>query len=191
MPLNLFYTMVQKSQKWPKTQIKGGPALSTWSLFIDCISGDKALINIGRATSINPRRFGVTRPTHDWSQTLLKSLWCLKVCLACESQSILLVGVTRHILKRGWGCSPTRRGTRHSGGTTTEEEHSSSKSLEKNIPELFSVCTKANGHWPFHLKPPDFSALRQLALVNQWKFSPQCDLVVCSGNSCYALRFTA
>ena len=27
MPLNLFYTMVQKSQKWPKTQIKGGRAL--------------------------------------------------------------------------------------------------------------------------------------------------------------------
>ena len=28
MPLNLLYTMVQKSQKWPKTQIKGGgPAL--------------------------------------------------------------------------------------------------------------------------------------------------------------------
>ena len=28
MPLTLFYTMVQKSQKWPKTQIKGGPALN-------------------------------------------------------------------------------------------------------------------------------------------------------------------
>ena len=28
MPLNLFYTMMQKSQKWPKTQIKGGPALN-------------------------------------------------------------------------------------------------------------------------------------------------------------------
>ena len=27
MPLYLFYTMVQNSQKWPKTQIKGGPAL--------------------------------------------------------------------------------------------------------------------------------------------------------------------
>ena len=27
MPLYLFYTMVQKSQKWPKTQIKGGAAL--------------------------------------------------------------------------------------------------------------------------------------------------------------------
>ena len=29
MPLKLFYTMVQKSQNWPKTQIKGGggPAL--------------------------------------------------------------------------------------------------------------------------------------------------------------------
>ena len=26
MPLNFFYTLVQKSQKWPKTQIKGGPA---------------------------------------------------------------------------------------------------------------------------------------------------------------------
>ena len=31
MPLYFFYTMVQKSQKWPKTQIKGGgggPALN-------------------------------------------------------------------------------------------------------------------------------------------------------------------
>ena len=28
MPLNVFYTMVQESQKWPKTQIKGGPALN-------------------------------------------------------------------------------------------------------------------------------------------------------------------
>ena len=27
MPLNFFYTMVQKSQKWPKTQIKGGSSL--------------------------------------------------------------------------------------------------------------------------------------------------------------------
>ena len=27
MPLFFFYTMVQKSQKWPKTQINGGPAL--------------------------------------------------------------------------------------------------------------------------------------------------------------------
>ena len=32
MPLNFFYTMVQKSQKWPKTQIKGGPAESISSL---------------------------------------------------------------------------------------------------------------------------------------------------------------
>ena len=28
MPLYLFYTMVQKSQKWPKTQMIGGPALN-------------------------------------------------------------------------------------------------------------------------------------------------------------------
>ena len=33
MPLNLFYTMVQKSQKWPKTQIKGGPALNGAKVF--------------------------------------------------------------------------------------------------------------------------------------------------------------
>ena len=34
MPLYLFYTMVQKSQKWPKTQIKGGggPALTVFQL---------------------------------------------------------------------------------------------------------------------------------------------------------------
>ena len=29
MCLYFFYNMVQKSQKWPKTQIKGGPALSS------------------------------------------------------------------------------------------------------------------------------------------------------------------
>ena len=28
MPLYLLYTMVQKSQKWPKTQIKGGGNVS-------------------------------------------------------------------------------------------------------------------------------------------------------------------
>ena len=28
MPLNLFYTMVQKSQKWPQTQIQGGSCLN-------------------------------------------------------------------------------------------------------------------------------------------------------------------
>ena len=28
MPLYVFYIMMQKSQKWPKTQIKGGPALN-------------------------------------------------------------------------------------------------------------------------------------------------------------------
>ena len=35
MPLYVFYTMVQKSQKWLKTQIKGGPALSaSGSVFV-------------------------------------------------------------------------------------------------------------------------------------------------------------
>ena len=30
MPLYFFYTMVQKSQKWPKTQIKGGGPALRW-----------------------------------------------------------------------------------------------------------------------------------------------------------------
>ena len=34
MSLYFFYTIVQKSQKWPKTQIKGGPALSSGYLSI-------------------------------------------------------------------------------------------------------------------------------------------------------------
>ena len=39
MPLNVFYTIVQKSQKWPKTQIKGGgPALSFNALFMAHVS---------------------------------------------------------------------------------------------------------------------------------------------------------
>ena len=33
MPLDLFYTMVQKSQKWPKTQIKGGSCLKVMQPF--------------------------------------------------------------------------------------------------------------------------------------------------------------
>ena len=47
MPLNLFYTMVQKSQKWPKSQIKGGggPALRQDPLeAILVIFGRRALI---------------------------------------------------------------------------------------------------------------------------------------------------
>ena len=33
MPLYFVYTMVQKSQKWPKTQIKGGSCLKDNSVF--------------------------------------------------------------------------------------------------------------------------------------------------------------
>ena len=32
MPLYVLNTMVQNSQKWPKTQIKGGPALTCCSI---------------------------------------------------------------------------------------------------------------------------------------------------------------
>ena len=48
MPLYVFYTMVLKSQKWPKTQIKGGgPALS--SRFLDVYHG---AWRMQRATSV-------------------------------------------------------------------------------------------------------------------------------------------
>ena len=33
MPFNLSYTMVQKSKKWPKTQIKGGGLKLLQSIF--------------------------------------------------------------------------------------------------------------------------------------------------------------
>ena len=43
----------------------------------------------------------------------------------------------------------------------------------RNHSWTFSVCcSKAIGHWPFHLISPCLSALRQLALVNQCTFSP-------------------
>ena len=34
MPLNIFYTMGKKKLKWPKTQIKGGPALKERLIFV-------------------------------------------------------------------------------------------------------------------------------------------------------------
>ena len=34
MPLYLFYTTVQKSRKWPKTQIKGGSCLNSFFFFL-------------------------------------------------------------------------------------------------------------------------------------------------------------
>ena len=52
MPLYLFYTMVQKSQKWPKTQIKGGgPALNDATVLSAWMSGGKSfhrMMDLGR-----------------------------------------------------------------------------------------------------------------------------------------------
>ena len=45
MPLYLFYTMVQKSQKWPKTQIKGGGG--------SCLKWLAQLIDFGHDGSTN------------------------------------------------------------------------------------------------------------------------------------------
>ena len=59
MPLNLFYTMVQKSQKWPKTQIKGGPALTSglgiiWAVtFSTHCSEQKKVINLRGLNQVN------------------------------------------------------------------------------------------------------------------------------------------
>ena len=52
MPLHLFYTIVQKSPKWPKTQIKGGgPALIT--MFYLCHLQSTAL------SAIEKTRWGI------------------------------------------------------------------------------------------------------------------------------------
>ena len=53
MPLNLFYTMVQKSQKWPKTQIKGGPALKYTVITRSAWLG-------ATVTGSNPAAFGLS-----------------------------------------------------------------------------------------------------------------------------------
>ena len=57
-----------------------------------------------------------------------------------------------------------------SGGEEEEELKKSNPAWNvwKKPFQNFSVCcSKANGHWPFYLISPYFSALRQLALVNQ------------------------
>ena len=61
MPLNLFYTMVQKSQKWPKTQIKGGSCLKR--IFLRSIS------------DLNSRSWQVLKPTSLWSHAGVCPLW--------------------------------------------------------------------------------------------------------------------
>ena len=66
MPLNLFYTMVQKSQKWPKTQIKGGgPALNP-SLRMDLThnkttAGNKSILFFWNETAQNALKTVFTR----------------------------------------------------------------------------------------------------------------------------------
>ena len=65
MPLNLFYTMVQKSQKWPKTQIKGGSCLNAkHSTSWDCQTTDNAgvlLANMACQHSLSQLVEGPTR----------------------------------------------------------------------------------------------------------------------------------
>ena len=71
MPLNLFYTMVQKRQRWPKTQIKGGPALSRGFIH------DFTLL-FGRHLRIDSHWLWIFRiglkTWQDWVNVLLKNL---------------------------------------------------------------------------------------------------------------------
>ena len=54
MPLNLLYTMVQKSQNWPKPQIKGGGG----SCLNAKVSGSKrASIIVGLAAYLPSQRY--------------------------------------------------------------------------------------------------------------------------------------
>ena len=65
MPLNVFYTMVQKSQKWPKTQVEGSCLKKSEATFVamsmlnkcakfhgDSPSGKKVKFNLARAIEL-------------------------------------------------------------------------------------------------------------------------------------------
>ena len=60
MPLNLFYTMVQKSQKWPKTQIKGGSCLNveTELTAYDCCNLKMAVFLLESSKATQKLNFG-------------------------------------------------------------------------------------------------------------------------------------
>ena len=63
MPLNLFYTMVQKSQKWPKTQIRGGGGGSCLNPVSKCVTFRKKTANLRDAPLLvfNPLSTGQSK----------------------------------------------------------------------------------------------------------------------------------
>ena len=93
MHLNLFYTMVQKSQKWPKTEIKGGsclksslvaaspfsldvgPVLVCWMECIKILSGWSDMIPISNAAAAP--KIGTAPVLTTWNSRLY-SKTCLK-----------------------------------------------------------------------------------------------------------------
>ena len=86
MPLNLFYTMVQKSQKWPKTQIKGGgPALNRDEyILLDANSQKKRWRSEVQAADFSPIQAGCSWATRSSKRELAVLIvwvfivvWCI------------------------------------------------------------------------------------------------------------------
>ena len=108
MPLYFFNTMVQKSQKWPKTQIKGGgPALS-----LPKISGyeDAASVtslvpgHIGGCRMILKLTMGIRLTMSGHLQSDSGWSWTLQICYVtlqgCEVAPIVSQSMARDILSR-------------------------------------------------------------------------------------------
>ena len=84
MSLNLFYTMVQNSQKWPKTQIKG------WAIFDRKLGPSGRLRLHGRACMIGHTLWRMVR----WWN------WLTRLTLVCVGIRYRLVQVRQNLKKK-------------------------------------------------------------------------------------------
>ena len=87
MLLYSFYTMVQKSQKWPKTQSKGGPALNLWNLDIGWQLTDTAQPAI--FTELGTRNYAWWKPSQDRLKVIFEGNTSHRIFSMCECLKIL------------------------------------------------------------------------------------------------------
>ena len=90
MPLYLFYTMVLKSQKWPKTQIKGGPALVYFVFPDQCIA---------RSSVENEIR---EKPPGPWQYDQINNKWLPDLCLFWGRGGQLISGEKPVLRNAAW-----------------------------------------------------------------------------------------
>ena len=136
MPLYFFYTMVQKSQKWPKTQIKGGPALSS---LVFPGKNDK-LTCVGKSAwtfwSLQIRQFSLFLAVSDFLTCLGTAVWCTAkhAIFRHDWPGFFFSGhlITAQSLGIAWNCDGEIAGC----GLTVGHG-----------PELSTICGKAWFNW--------------------------------------------